>query len=243
MYFIEKGTPTSRSASKAGLETGAPLGKIKQKQRNLKMGISGKLFFTSNPPGVYEKLQDKSVFIAGAGGLGSNVAIALVRAGIGSMTIVDFDKVEPANLNRQQYYRDQVKMMKVDALRMNLARINPDLKIKTICEKISPENIDDIIPASAGIIFECFDRAEAKAMFSEFCLKNRKAIPLITVSGLAGLGSSDEIKIKKAGKKFWVIGDGKTEMNPENGTVSSRVALVSAIQAHIGIRILLGLEK
>ncbi len=200
-------------------------------------------YFSSNPPGVTEKLRKKSVFIAGAGGLGSNVAVSLARAGIGSITIADFDKVESSNLNRQQFFRDQIGMKKVDALRMNLSRINPEMDIKTIAEKITPENCKRMIPSSIDIIFECFDRAEAKAMIASFCLKNRKKIPFITVSGLAGLGSSSEIRIGKQGPNFWIIGDGKTEMNPVNGTIASRVALVAAMQTHLGIRILLGLEK
>jgi sulfur carrier protein ThiS adenylyltransferase len=200
-------------------------------------------YFSSNPPGATEKLQSKHAFIAGAGGLGSNVAIALARAGIGAMTIVDFDKVEPSNLNRQQYFRDQVGMMKVDALRMNLARINPKLEIKTICKKILPENCDEIIPVTADVIFECFDRADCKAYLSSFCLAKKDSIPLIAVSGLAGLGECSSIKVRRGPGNSWIIGDGKTEMNPENGTISSRVALTAAIQAHTGIRIMLGLEK
>lgn len=207
------------------------------------MEATGKRYFSSNPPGTTEKLQTKHVLIAGAGGLGSNVAIALARAGIGSMTVVDYDKVEPSNLNRQQFFRDQIGMMKVDALRMNLARINPDLKIKTVCEKIVPGNCDVIISASAEIIFECFDNAEAKAMLASFCLLKRAKIPLVTVSGLAGLGSCDSIKVRKGPRNSWIVGDGKAEMNPENGTISSRVAFAAALQAHTGIRILLGLEN
>ncbi|HCE45575.1 MAG TPA: thiamine biosynthesis protein ThiF [Lentisphaeria bacterium] len=207
------------------------------------MEAAEKKYFSSNPPGATEKLQSKHVFIAGAGGLGSNVAIALARAGIGTMTIVDFDKVEPSNLNRQQYFRDQVGMMKVDALRMNLARINPKLKINTLSVKITPKNCDDIIPADAGIIFECFDRADCKAYLSSFCMTKRKTIPLIVVSGLAGLGDCSIIKVRRGPGNSWIVGDGKTEMNPENGTISSRVVLTAALQAHTGIRILLGLEK
>ncbi len=206
------------------------------------MGTADK-YFTSNPPGVTEKLRKKSAFIAGAGGLGSNVAIALVRAGVGSLTIVDFDKVEPSNLNRQQYYRDQVGMMKVEALRMNLARIDPGLDIRTVREKITPDNIDAIIPASADIIFECFDKAEAKAMFANFCLAKLPKIPLVLVSGLAGLAACDSIGVRKGLGSSWIVGDCENEMNPENGTISSRVAFTAALQAHTGIRILLGLDK
>jgi sulfur carrier protein ThiS adenylyltransferase len=200
-------------------------------------------FFSSNPPDVTEQLRKKRVFIAGAGGLGSNVAISLVRAGVTDLTIADFDRVEPSNLNRQQYFRDQVGMLKVDALTENLLRINPDLKIKTVCEKITPLNCKVIISASAEIIFECFDSAEAKAMITGFCMKKRPGIPVIAVSGLAGTGKCGTIKVRKGPANLWIVGDLKTEMNSGNGTISSRVAYAAALQAHTGIRIMLGLES
>ncbi len=206
------------------------------------MKIKIPISFSSNPPGVTAQLREKRVFIAGAGGLGSNVAIFLVRAGVADLTVADFDSVEPSNLNRQQYFRDQVGMLKVDALKETLLRINPDLKIKTISQKITPANCKSIISASAEIIFECFDRAEAKAMITGFCMKKRPEIPVIAVSGLAGIGKCGIIKVRKGPANLWIVGDLKTEMNPENGTISSRVAYTAALQAHTGIRIMLGLE-
>jgi sulfur carrier protein ThiS adenylyltransferase len=200
-------------------------------------------FFASNPPGATEQLRQKRVFIAGAGGLGSNVAVSLVRAGVIDLTIVDFDFVEPSNLNRQQYFRDQVGMLKVDALKENLLRINPELKIITVPEKITSLNCEYIIPASAEIIFECFDRAEAKAMIAGFCMKKRSGIPIITVSGLAGTGKCETIKVRKGPGSLWIVGDLKSEMNPNNGTISTRVAYTAALQAHTGIRIMLGLDS
>jgi sulfur carrier protein ThiS adenylyltransferase len=210
--------------------------------KDVYMGKTEELFFSSNPPGVTEVLRKKKVFIAGAGGLGSNVAIFLARAGMADLTIADFDRVEPSNLNRQQYFRDQVGMLKVDALKENLLRINPDLKIKTISEKITSLNCEFIISPDSDIIFECFDRAEAKAMIAEFCMKTLSKIPLIAVSGLAGTGKCETIKVRKGPGNLWIIGDLKTEMNSGNGTVSSRVAYAAALQAHTGIRIMLGLN-
>lgn len=200
------------------------------------------VFFSSNPPCVTEILANRKFFICGAGGLGSNVAITLARAGAGCLYIADFDRVEPSNLNRQQYYRDQVGKFKVDALEENLLRINPFLRIIKIFEKITSDNCGRLIPQDADVIFECFDKAETKAMLASFCLRERPAVPLITVSGTAGMGDSSEIKIKKGVGKLWIVGDGKTEMNRVNGTIASRVAQVAAMQAHIGICLVLGLE-
>jgi sulfur carrier protein ThiS adenylyltransferase len=196
-------------------------------------------FFSSNPPGVTEKLRHKKVFVAGAGGLGSNVCIMLARAGIGHITVVDFDLVEASNLNRQQYFRDQVGMPKVTALKENLLRINPKLQITAIQEKLTLKNCGELVSEKTDLIFECFDNAAAKAMLTTFALSERQNIPAIAVSGVAGLGPCEDITINKGPGKLYIVGDGTSEMNAETGTISSRVSQVSAIQAHIGIRLLL----
>ena len=198
--------------------------------------------FSSNPPGTTEILKNKKVFVAGAGGLGSNVCLMLVRAGVGNITVVDFDQVEASNLNRQQYFKDQIGMSKVKALKENLLRINPELKINVLKTKLSADNCEELIPEKTDLIFECFDGAEAKAMLTSFALSQRPDIPVIAVSGVAGIGPCEDINIKRGPGKLYIIGDGQSEMNPETGTISSRVTQVSAIQAHIGIRLLLNLQ-
>ena len=197
--------------------------------------------FSSNPPGVTEKLRPKKIFVAGAGGLGSNVCLMLVRAGIGHIVVMDFDLVEASNLNRQQYFRDQIGMPKVIALKENILRINPELKINTIEQKLTADNCKELIPEKTDLIFECFDSAEAKAMLTSFALSERSNIPVIAVSGVAGVGPCEDLKISRGPGKLYIVGDGTSEMNPETGTISSRVTQVSAIQAHIGIRLLLEL--
>ncbi|MFA7230561.1 MAG: sulfur carrier protein ThiS adenylyltransferase ThiF [Victivallaceae bacterium] len=198
-------------------------------------------FFSSNPPGVTEALRKKSVFVAGAGGLGSNVCFMLVRTGIENITVIDFDVVEPSNLNRQQYFRDQVGMPKVVALKENLLRINPDLKINAIQQKLTAENCRALVPADVDLIFECFDQAEAKAMLAAFALSFRPEVPTIAVSGLAGLGPCEDITVTRGIGQLYIVGDGVSEMNSETGTIASRVMQVSAMQAHLGLRLLLDL--
>ena len=198
--------------------------------------------FSANPPGVTEILKGKSAFVAGAGGLGSNVCVMLVRAGVENITVIDFDRVEASNLNRQQYFKDQIGTSKVKALKENLLRINPELKINAIEQRLTSDNCREIIPEKTDMIFECFDGAEAKAMLTSFALSVRADTPIIAVSGLAGLGSCEDIKINRGPGKLYIVGDGTSEMNPETGTISSRVTQVSAIQTHIGIRLLLNLQ-
>lgn len=198
--------------------------------------------FSSNPPGATEILKGKSVFVAGAGGLGSNVCVMLVRAGAGCITVIDFDRVEASNLNRQQYFMDQIGMPKVIALKENLLRINPELKINAIEQRLTADNCREIIPGKSDLIFECFDNAVAKAMLTNFALTEKPDIPVIAVSGVAGLGPCEDITINKGPGQLYIIGDGMSEINAETGTISSRVTQVSAIQAHIGIRLMLNLS-
>ena len=193
-------------------------------------------FFFSNPPDLTQNLKGREIFIAGAGGLGSNVAMLLVRAGADLLTVIDFDRIEPANINRQFYFRDQVGLIKVDALKENLLRINPDINIKVNDIRLTAENCDEVIPEKPEIILECFDRAESKAMLVAYCLKNRPEIPAITVSGLAGDGPLDTIKVSQGPGKLQIIGDGISEVSPQTGTLSSRVMYAASIQAHLAIK-------
>ncbi|HOK04959.1 MAG TPA: sulfur carrier protein ThiS adenylyltransferase ThiF [Victivallales bacterium] len=205
--------------------------------RNLKTSI-----FSSNPPGITEILSQKKAFIAGAGGLGSNLAIMLARAGIGTLIICDFDIVLESNLNRQAYFLNQINKAKVDSLKDNISNINPFCNVITIREKLNSTNFSKFIPQNINIAFECFDDSLAKSEIFTYFRKNMTSIPLIVVSGLAGIGPAKDIKIKKLHNNIWLIGDEKSEVNQSTGTISTRVMIAASLQAHAGIRILLGYE-
>ena len=79
--------------------------------------------------------------MAGLGGLGSHVSVFLVRAGVGHLHLIDFDKVDLTNLNRQHYFISHLGMDKTEALKEQLLQINPWLDIKTSCERVTEENI------------------------------------------------------------------------------------------------------
>ncbi len=194
--------------------------------------------FSANPPGLTEKLQSRKVFIAGAGGLGSNVANLLTRAGIGGMAVADFDTVSPSNLNRQQFTRNQIGIPKVDALRGNLLAINPQLDYTGKNFKLTPENFAMEIQGSVDLIFECFDNPIAKAELIRFCLTQRKNIPCIAVSGLAGCGPLESITVQRKSDNFYLIGDGVSDVDSGLGTLSTRVVYAAAIQAHLGISLI-----
>ncbi|MDD2422568.1 MAG: sulfur carrier protein ThiS adenylyltransferase ThiF, partial [Heliobacteriaceae bacterium] len=131
-------------------------------------------------------IQKASVGIAGAGGLGSNCAVFLVRSGFRRLKIVDYDVVEWSNLNRQFFFADQVGQKKVAALRENLLRINPDLELEMLAIKITPENVRDIF-AACDVVVEAFDEVAGKKLLMETYGNSGKLF--VCASGLAGWGN------------------------------------------------------
>ncbi|MCK5851849.1 sulfur carrier protein ThiS adenylyltransferase ThiF [bacterium] len=191
----------------------------------------------------YDKMKRATVGIAGLGGLGSNVAIALARTGIGKLILVDFDYVERANLNRQQYLLSQVGKLKTDSLKQNIFDINPDVEVEIVNCKLDKKNIP-IIFADADIIAECFDKADAKAMITNVFLNELadKGKKLVAASGMAGTGRADEIKILIQNENFAIVGDGKSDIDNEPILTASRVGIVALFQANQIIRWIIGDE-
>ncbi len=173
------------------------------------------------------KIQSVKIGIAGAGGLGSNCAFNLVRAGFRRFTIIDFDRIDPSNLNRQFYFYDQVGMPKVRALEKNLKRINPDIDGEFIERKINADNICELF-RECDIVAEAFDRPEYKSLFVEKLLNTGKF--LVCASGLAGWGNSDAINVRRIKSNLVMIGDQVSDFQ-KAVPLSPRVNIVAAKQA------------
>ena len=139
-----------------------------------------------NVKGISKKLKETRVCILGLGGLGSNVAVLLARAGIGFLKLVDFDIVEASNLNRQQYRISHIGMKKTEAMKTIIKEINPFVEVETLDIKVDRKNIYSII-GDIEIVVEAFDSAETKAMTIEKLLINKNKI-VVSASGMAGLG-------------------------------------------------------
>lgn len=186
---------------------------------------------------LQNKISSTTVGICGLGGLGSNIAIALARAGIGKLILIDFDKVDITNLHRQQYKASQVGMYKTEALRENLKEINPYLEteIQTVC--VTEENAKELLK-ECDIICEAFDNAECKAMLTNFVLEEMPDKYLVAASGMAGMGSANSIHTRKVTKRFYLCGDEISDVKDGIGLVSSRVMLCAAHQAHMVLRLI-----
>lgn len=188
---------------------------------------------------LQKKIAATRVAICGLGGLGSNIAIALARAGIGGLHLIDFDKVDLSNLNRQQYSVHQLGQYKTEALGESLKHIAPycEVKIDTIC--ITKEHIPYLFKEEA-IICEAFDKPEAKAMLVEGVLEAFPEKYLIAASGMAGIGSANSIQTKKISKHFYLCGDGVSDVSTGIGLLSSRVMVCAAHEANMVIRLIAG---
>ena len=188
-----------------------------------------------------EKIQNifesATVAICGLGGLGSNIAFALARAGIGKLILIDFDSVDITNLHRQQYKANQIGMEKTEALKDNLLEIAPYVAIETYSVRISENNAEELLE-EADIICEAFDDAECKAMLVNLVIERMPIKYLVTASGMAGFGSVNAIQTRRVSKQFYICGDGTSDVQSEGSLVASRVMLCAAHQAHTVLRIL-----
>jgi sulfur carrier protein ThiS adenylyltransferase len=199
------------------------------------------LLSARHTPGVHEKIKDACVGIAGVGGLGSAVAVALTRIGVGQLIIADFDVVEPSNLNRQQFFLDQIGLPKVYALRDTLARINPHVHVTACHLKLTPGNLAEIF-TPAQVLVEAFDQADQKVMLVEEFAGRFPGKPIIAGSGVAGYGLSNMIETERCGSRLFVCGDGVTAAEPGTGLMAPRVGIAAHHQANAVLRILLGLD-
>lgn len=189
-----------------------------------------------------KKISRASVAVCGLGGLGSNIAIALARAGVGRLHLIDFDKVDLSNLNRQQYTVAQLGSYKTEALRDTLKAIAPYCEVVTDTVKITEDNVEMLL-AEDEIICEALDEAEQKAMLVNSVLEKFPQKYLVAASGMAGFATGNSIKTRRVTKHFYLCGDEETDIADGVGLVASRAMICAAQQAHMVLRILTGNDE
>jgi sulfur carrier protein ThiS adenylyltransferase len=196
------------------------------------------LMAARHTPGVHQRLKRACVGIAGLGGLGSMNAIALARIGVGRLILVDFDVVEPSNLNRQQYFTDQIGMGKAEAIAATLMRINPFIACQPVCVKLEPSNIADVFK-DADVLIEAFDRPDMKAMLAASYKNAYPDRPIVMASGVAGCGPENSIRVHEPGTGLFVVGDLETAAEPGTGLMAPRVGIAAHMQANLAVRLIL----
>lgn len=189
-------------------------------------------------PQTYFELKSAVVGIAGLGGLGSNVGVALTRIKVGKLVLVDFDVVEESNLTRQNYFADQIGQHKVDASMENLRRINPQANLDGRKVRLTPEKVVDVFK-DCQVIAECFDRADQKQMIVETVLTKMRDVVVVSVSGLAGYGRSNEIVTRRVSDRLVLIGDTVSGTGPGIPLTAPRVGVAAYHQANAITEILL----
>lgn len=188
---------------------------------------------------LQNKISAARVAVCGLGGLGSNIAIALARAGVGHLHLIDFDRVDLTNLNRQQYAVGQLGQYKTDALRETLSLISPYCDVTCDTVRVTEENLPDLLKTE-DYICEAFDRAEAKAMLVSGVLEHFPEKYLVAASGLAGLGSANTIQTRRVSQRFYLCGDGTSDSSVGLGLVASRVLVCAAHEANMILRLIAG---
>lgn len=188
---------------------------------------------------MQKKLEDAAIAVCGLGGLGSNICIALARTGVGRLHIIDFDTVDISNMNRQQYFPDQIGMPKTEALKLTLSRIAPYCEITADMIRLSPDNIPEQLK-NEPYICEAFDKAEEKAMLVNTVLEHFPEKYLVAASGMASIESANLINTRRVAGKFYLCGDGINDVSESGGLYASRVMVCAAHQAHMIIRLIAG---
>ncbi|MBW3082563.1 sulfur carrier protein ThiS adenylyltransferase ThiF [Bifidobacterium phasiani] len=188
---------------------------------------------------VQRRLDDAHVAVAGLGGLGSTVAVALARIGVGHLHLVDFDRVDMTNLNRQQYFLTDVGRYKTEALRDIVARINPFLDVTTDTLKVTEDRVPELF-AHDDIVCEAFDVPENKTMLVDAVLGSLPDTTVVAASGMAGWRSANLVTTRRIARRFYLCGDGETAPTPGAGLMAPRVGVVACHEANMIVRLILG---
>lgn len=190
---------------------------------------------------IKKKLKGSCIGIAGLGGLGSNAAVALARAGIGRLILIDFDVIEESNLTRQYYFLDQIGEPKTIALQDNIKKINPEVIINSYNEKLEKGSMEKRFN-DCDVVIEALDSAETKTAFIEEILTKLPDKPIVAASGVAGYGHSDRITTKRLGK-FYMCYDEQALSSDDDILMAPRVAIMANWEANLAIEIILGEDK
>ena len=196
------------------------------------------LLSSRHTPGIQNIIRNSSIAILGLGGLGSAVAGAMAKIGIGKMLLSDYDVVEPSNLNRQQYFVDQIGMKKTVALKENLLRMSPSVSLKLIDEQLTGPRLPKLF-SNVDVLIECFDDPVMKAVTLRSILTEMQNIAYVGSSGMAGFGDNNTILTRMLRPGVFIVGDNVSAASPGMGLMAPRVGIAAHHQANQALRILL----
>lgn len=194
------------------------------------------------PEEMRTKLRNARVAVAGLGGLGSHIAVMLARSGIGELLLVDFDTVDVTNLNRQMYLIPQLGKPKAEALPEILYQINPYLTYRSVCIKVTPDNVKELF-SEYPIVCEAFDKPDQKAMLVRELLMQCPKTTVVSGNGMAGYADANEIRTCQVMKRLYVCGDQSTDVGNGIGLIAPRVAVCAAHEANKVLQLIMQTES
>lgn len=194
------------------------------------------------PEEMRTKLRNARVAVAGLGGLGSNIAVMLARSGVGELLLVDFDTVDVTNLNRQMYLIPQLGKPKAEALPEILYQINPYLTYRSVCIKVTPDNVKELF-SEYPIVCEAFDKPDQKAMLVRELLMQCPKTIVVSGNGMAGYADANEIRTCQVMKRLYVCGDQSTDVGNGIGLIAPRVAVCAAHEANKVLQLIMQTES
>lgn len=154
---------------------------------------------------------------------------------------MDSDRVEEGNLNRQLFFRDQIGMLKTEALAATLRRIEPSLELDIAPIRVTGGNVVELV-RGADVVIEAVDQPDTKAMIVDVVSRDLPQVPVVTASGLAGYGEANDVRTERLGNNVWVVGDMASDVREGHALLASRVMIAAAHEAHAAVRILLGCD-
>jgi sulfur carrier protein ThiS adenylyltransferase len=190
---------------------------------------------------VKTRLHRCRVGIAGAGGLGSNIAMALARAGVGHLLVVDFDRVEESNLNRQAFFLDQIGQLKTRALKENIERAVKGCVVEILNIRLEKGDMASHF-ANVDVVVEALDAASTKVNFIEEILTKLPGKRLVAASGVAGIGGLDRIRVIDTGDLI-LVEDPHANSSDEDVVLCPKVGAIAHFQADIVLGILMEVWK
>ncbi len=193
-------------------------------------------------PEFQHRFKRATVGIMGLGGLGSAVALCLVKIGIGKLILSDYDVVVLSNIHRQHYFLDQIGLKKTIALKKTLVRINPFVAIKTLDSKLSEQSIPGLFK-EVDVLVECFDNPAMKAAALRTVLQHMPDTGYIGASGMAGCESGNTIICRRIKPHVYIVGDNKSDVKSHGSLFASRVGIAAHHQANQVVRLLLGIDE
>ena len=190
-----------------------------------------------------QKLFDAHVLVIGIGGLGSPAAIYLAAAGVGTLTLVDFDRVELTNLQRQIVHRQaDIDHPKVESARRNLMSINPEVRINTIDRRPDRQLLDALVKA-ADVVIDASDNYQTRFAVNAACAARRT--PLVSGAAIRFEGQISVFDKREPDNPcyncLYPSYEGEEEMCTENGVLAPVVGIIGSMQAVEAIKLIGGI--